>query len=444
MDFVSPRVHVDSSFAIRHAQSDGVRRVVTNVNSLLPKVCRLPVNRIAHFGKDFYPSDENQLSELEAKLLRLRSDVTGNLPQAYTRPAQALCKFVGAKGFANQLLPPRGRTGIFGPVLSGLRRMIRKPVQGKRVEIGADDILVLPDAYWARPDVWPTIDKVKRGGTFIATVVYDLIPIEHPEFVAEGANKSFEDYLARVIEVSDIVLAISQTVCKQIKAYADLNFARTSSPKFDSFTLGADISNATGPVRDEIREHFHGNAPYLMVSSFDPRKNHAFILNAFEQLWAQESERKLCLLGRIGWRCDQLLSRIANHPELGKRLFVIHDASEAELTYCYQRCRAALFPSVVEGFGLPLIEAAWHGKQVFASDTPIHREVAKQQAIYFDLNDSLDLLSKLRAWEKGTLHTEGPEKLATKSWDESVTELWKKIALAYEDGRKSPRVLKAA
>jgi glycosyltransferase involved in cell wall biosynthesis len=93
------------------------------------------------------------------------------------------------------------------------------------------------------------------------------------------------------------------------------------------------------------------------------------------------------------------MQRISQHPLLNQRLFLFSDLSDAELQHCYRGARGVIFPSVVEGFGLPIVESLWFGKRTFVSDTPIHREVGEEDCCYFDLEDPHSLVSEIVRWE---------------------------------------------
>jgi alpha-1,2-rhamnosyltransferase len=77
-------------------------------------------------------------------------------------------------------------------------------------------------------------------------------------------------------------------------------------------------------------------------------------------------------------------NRVFRHPLYGKRLFLFHDLSDAELNYCYARAKAVILPSHVEGFGLPLVEALHRGSAVFANDIPSFREIGAEHCVFFD------------------------------------------------------------
>jgi alpha-1,2-rhamnosyltransferase len=137
-----------------------------------------------------------------------------------------------------------------------------------------------------------------------------------------------------------------------------------------------------------------------MVATLDPRKNHSLVLDAFDLLWQSGSDVEICFVGRVGSRCDDLIERIRNHPQLGLRLHLFDDLADCELHHCYRHSRGAVFPSIVEGFGLPIVEALWHGKKTFVSDTEIHREVGQDDCCYFDLNAPQSLVDCIVDWER--------------------------------------------
>src|SRR5690606_41798773 len=125
----------------------------------------------------------------------------------------------------------------------------------------------------------------------------------------------------------------------------------------------------------------------LMVITIEPHKNHVYLLDAFDLLWAENTDAALCFVGKIGWKNEHLIERIRRHPQLGKRLFMWNDLNDRELEYCYLNPRSLLFPSHVEGFGLPLVEAMQRKLPVMASDIPVFREIGGDAMAYFELSD---------------------------------------------------------
>jgi glycosyltransferase involved in cell wall biosynthesis len=143
-----------------------------------------------------------------------------------------------------------------------------------------------------------------------------------------------------------------------------------------------------------------------MVGTIEPRKSHAQVLDAFELLWQRGSDAMLVIVGRPGWMTAAFVARLRAHPEAGKRLLWIEDATDEMLERLYESCSALILASRGEGFGLPLVEAAQRGLPIIARDLPVFREVARDHAFYFADDAPQALAQSIEAWlalrEKGT------------------------------------------
>jgi alpha-1,2-rhamnosyltransferase len=113
------------------------------------------------------------------------------------------------------------------------------------------------------------------------------------------------------------------------------------------------------------------------------------------------------------------------HAEYGRRLFWLDNASDADLFHLYPRARALVFPSFVEGFGMPLVEALRHGARVIASDIPVFREIGRDDVAYFDLLDAGSLAARIReALSSDHVAARRPEVIG---WAESAATLTRLI-----------------
>jgi glycosyltransferase involved in cell wall biosynthesis len=162
-----------------------------------------------------------------------------------------------------------------------------------------------------------------------------------------------------------------------------------------------------------------------MVGTIEPRKGHAFALDAFEYLWRQENDYRLIIIGKIGWNIEPLERRIKTHPELGNRLFFIEDATDAEVNVCYSAGTALVAPSIAEGFGLPIVEAALYEVPTLASDIPVFREIGGEGAVYFSLDSSIHLAeaAKAMAARSNEERSALAKKVKYLSWKESAEAL---------------------
>ncbi|APV50836.1 hypothetical protein BWI17_14760 [Betaproteobacteria bacterium GR16-43] len=133
----------------------------------------------------------------------------------------------------------------------------------------------------------------------------------------------------------------------------------------------------------------------LMVSTLEPRKNHAALLSAWEQLRAgAHPDLKLVVVGMLGWQHEPILRKFRPWIERGE-LFVLQDVPSPELRLLYRHARATACPSFGEGFDFSGVEAMRCGGAVVASDIAVHREVFADAAEYFSPYSADDLAQAL-------------------------------------------------
>lgn len=266
------------------------------------------------------------------------------------------------------------------------------------------DQLVLLDSSW-HSDFFLHAERLKREGMDIVAVIYDLIPLSHPQFYDTRLVEVYSEWFDWIARNADGFMAISATVRDQVREELQrrLPAAQIDKRWFDYFHLGSelDLQSVDATVEPRLERLFTTQDPtFLMVSTIEPRKNHDYLLDAFDHAWANGSKARLCIAGRIGWKCDALLARIRNHPELNRRLFMFNDLSDTSLEHAYAHASALVFPSFVEGFGLPLVEAMQRGLPAMGSDIPVFREIGGEFMAYFDLQSPQSLADLVQTFER--------------------------------------------
>ncbi len=448
---IPPRITIDASHTAGSGKNTGIERVVRNLCHQFEVAAAsrgISCPTIAtHIANNFYSIDSNQLRGLR-RLARWEANTRDFLPGwVQAIPLRLANTFRSAK-LRKWMRPEPSHLGIYKSAhhvyyasVQSARRM-----RGGALQPSAGEMLLLPDAYWTTPEIWDTVQRHRQAGTFIATLVYDLIPITHPHFVGKKRSEKFRQYLEQVVRHSDLIVAISKTVRDDV-----LRFIEEEMPKgaanpcgeVEAFTLGAEIAYSHGSIRPSVSNLFSEhdrNTPYLMVGSFDPRKNHHQAIDAFEKLWSENPQLKLCLAGRVGAMCADVIERVQNHRRLHRGLHVFHDMNDAELQLAYKNCSGVLLPSFVEGFGLPIVESLWHGKKTFASDTPIHREVGGRHCEYFDLHSPDSLARSIMNWESNRQHMSATdralERFVPLSWEQSAGQLMELCIDSYHRNRR--------
>ncbi len=256
-----------------------------------------------------------------------------------------------------------------------------------------------------------------KGGK-VGFILHDLIPEDYPNFYKSRDVKLFRRWLRNITKY-DGIFAISNATKQAYLDWAERNHIE-KHPRIDYFHLGADFKGKLSRQSKHKVFSIEGSF-FLMVSTIEPRKGHAQVLEAFENLWKDGFEGKCVFVGRQGWKVKELILKIQRHSELGKRLFWLNRTSDEELAELYKQSSAVIIASIVEGFGLSMTEALFHQKRIIVRDIPVFRETAQNNAIYFNGNNAQDLADKIQKTyqEKDITHQE----VHITSWEESFSKL---------------------
>ena len=116
---------------------------------------------------------------------------------------------------------------------------------------------------------------------------------------------------------------------------------------------------------------------FVTVGTIEARKNHLLLLDVWSRLAERLGDQtpRLLIIGQRGWEADEVFERLDKDETLHGHVVELSRCSDDELVHHLSSARALLFPSFVEGYGLPLIEALDAGVPVIASDLPVFREL---------------------------------------------------------------------
>jgi glycosyltransferase involved in cell wall biosynthesis len=274
------------------------------------------------------------------------------------------------------------------------------------------------------------IQNLRNRGVNIYFVVYDLIPISHPQYFVPELSAEFREWLKTVIK-SDGALCISDDVANKLRFWISQNALRPSvNFEIKHFHLGADIGNSnpsSGLPKDaeKIIDVIKNKQSFLMVGTVEPRKGHALVLDAFESLWSSGEDFVLVIVGREGWRNEETIKRLRSSPANSDRLFWLEGISDEYLEKIYGVCTCLIAASEAEGFGLPLIEAAQHKLPIIARDIPVFREVAGNNVYYFNGSSYESLALSIKKWIVLHESEQAPQSVNISyiSWKQSAEQL---------------------
>ena len=268
-------------------------------------------------------------------------------------------------------------------------------------------------------------------GVAVYFVVYDLLLVHRPDWAPQEASVAMQNWLKSVVQVATGLVCISEAIANEVRTWITQHPpARHTGPSINSFHLGADVESSSPTMglpenATRMLQALAGKISFLSVGTLEPRKGHLQMLAAFEQLWEQDVDVNLVLVGKLGWMMDVLSTKLKSHPERNKRLFWLDGISDEYLEKVYAASGCLIAGSEGEGFGLPLIEAARHQLPILARDLPVSREVAGEHAMYFTGLDAESLSTAISSWLE--LQKNGLEPKSARmpflTWAESAKQL---------------------
>jgi glycosyltransferase involved in cell wall biosynthesis len=206
-------------------------------------------------------------------------------------------------------------------------------------------------------------------------VVYDLIPLFNPDLCAAALKTAFLDYL-RMYRVVDRMTCISQDVAGQIRRFLGcLN--RASEGVVETHYLGCNLDRAGTAAPPATVALPAGELPLVLcVGTFEPRKNGITLLRAAILAQSRGVKFKLVFAGNPGWLMEGFLEECEEALRQGYQVECLGHVSEDKLKALYKACYFSVFPSLQEGFGLPIVESLDFGKPCIVSDAGSMSEIA--------------------------------------------------------------------
>jgi len=284
---------------------------------------------------------------------------------------------------------------------------------------------VLPSFFWRSFGIWENVRRLNVNvfhglsnelplgkppkGVKVLVTIHDVIFKHYPNHY-KPIDRFIYDYKTRkACAKADEIIAISpQTKEDLIKFYhvpkdkIKVIYQPTSKEfKLEPITTALDKCNSKYSLPKEF---------YLYISSFQERKNQAFLIEAFKVL----REGYLVLAGFKGGAYENVKSLITKY-DMGDKVLLVTDASKEELKSLYHLCKVFIYPSVMEGFGIPVLEALHSGKTVYCNGQENFKKMFGEACLYFDVKDTHSLV---RLIESGKQIQNKDREIILKQFDE--------------------------
>jgi glycosyltransferase involved in cell wall biosynthesis len=263
------------------------------------------------------------------------------------------------------------------------------------------------------------------SGNRVVAIGYDCIPVASADLVPPAEPNRFVRYLS---------------AAKHLRRIACISASATA--EFQGFAAMLESQGLPGPtvVECALPSPALGkrSAPQptplpvvLCVGSYEPRKNQESVLFAAEVLWREGLRFELDFVGG-GFPDRGLRRRVRRLTRDGRAVRIRTAITEGELDSAYASARFTVFPSIHEGYGLPVVESLAHGTPVITSEYGSTSEIAKGGgAVVIDPREDLALVDAMRELLRDDhlltrLHDQLPQR-PSRTWAEYAAELWRDL-----------------
>ncbi|MCI0416375.1 glycosyltransferase family 4 protein [bacterium] len=245
------------------------------------------------------------------------------------------------------------------------------------------------------------------------TTVHDLYFYTHPEQTVREMKEDYPRMIKKHCLRSDAVIAVSDHTKRALVEVLGIPSSRIYTIKhgIDSFFL----DRVPVAQTNEVLERLAIRGPYLLfVGTQEPRKNLSLLVRAYRNLNVDVS---LVIAGSHGWGMES--------TDFPKGVLLTGYLPKNDLRAVYQRAAAVVFPSIEEGFGLPLLEGMASEVPVIASRISAFQEVCNDSCLYFDPNSEEELIEQIRLVLHGNglrenLIAKGRERVKKFSWKDAA------------------------
>jgi glycosyltransferase involved in cell wall biosynthesis len=286
-------------------------------------------------------------------------------------------------------------TALAAAALAAMPRRRRPAERMLPKSMAPGDVLLIAGAGWAEPGHVRRVGAARREGVAVMLLVHDLIPLRRPEWFTPEEVQRFATWLDGMLDHATGLLAISHATARDLARH--LAGRGEAERDVAVIRLGDGFS---GPPRQDTAHADIMQRPFvLFVSTIEYRKNHMLLVEVWRRLLLSHDPAAVPLLvfaGREGALSGDMMHQLRASTYLGGHVLVLKDMSDAGIAELYRGCAFTVFPSLYEGWGLPVTESLAAGRPCLASLATSVPEAGGRLARYFD---PLDLAGATRMVE---------------------------------------------
>ncbi|MDY7577626.1 glycosyltransferase family 1 protein [Herbaspirillum sp. RTI4] len=285
---------------------------------------------------------------------------------------------------------------------------------------GSYELAKKMDVMHATDHMIPSLGKLP-----VVATIMDAIPMAHPEWVSNNFRSAKNWLWRRSAQSARHVITISEYSKQQIHRHFKI-----PSGKISVTPLGVDarwfVPVTTSAVAAMLERYALPDKFFLTVGTLQPRKNIARVIDAYQALApGVRNQVALVIVGRAGWQCEELVANL-ERGAFGKSVRWLKHVPDEDLVTLVSAAEALIFPSLYEGFGLPVVEGFAAGTPVITSSTTALPEVAGDAALLVNPLDALDIANAMQRVLEETgladsLREKGTLRAREHSWERTAS-----------------------
>ena len=301
---------------------------------------------------------------------------------------------------------------------------VKVPMALKRSKI---DLFVSPDGYCS------LTTKVPQ-----CMVVHDLGYLHHPAAYRKSHAAYYRKQVPKFLKKAVSVATVSDFTRQDI-------ITQYGTPADKISVVYSGVKAGFGPIsfeeKQQVKEQYtDGKEYFIYTGALQPRKNLINLLKAFSLFKKrQRVSWKLVLAGRLAWKNDEFLNLLKTYKYRDDVVLTGY-VPEADLVRLIGASYSLVYPSLFEGFGVPVLEAMACGVPPLTSQGTSMQEIGGEAALYFDPNDPADMADKLMLIYKdeslrSRLVSRGASVVSQYTWDRTAEAVWEAMMRALKGSR---------
>jgi glycosyltransferase involved in cell wall biosynthesis len=312
------------------------------------------------------------------------------------------------------------------PILWKLWYDIKVPLTLRKIKA---DVFVSPDGFCSLNTLTPQ-----------CLVVHDLGFLHHPQAYKASHIRFYKRNTPKFINKAQTVVTVSKFSKEGI-----IRHYKTDPSKISVIYNGVReiFRPLSAEQKDAVKDKYtEGKEYFVYVGAIQPRKNLVNLLKAFSIFKKRlQSSMKLVIAGRLAWKNEEFL-QLMNTYKYKAEVVLTGYLPEDELALVMASAYALVYPSVFEGFGVPVVEAMKCGVPVLTSENTAMQEAGGEAALYFAAVDHMDIADKMMTIYKdenlrAQMIEKGYKAVDKLDWDESAEQFWTIIEKTAHKNRNS-------